>query len=115
MNLDFSGCNILVIGDIMLDEYIVGNDYRISDEAPVPILKVDEFKVYLGGAANVAHNISTMGGNVVLSGVIGGGMGEIRHGYSYSRLMNLFEESHLSNFWHSCFRWINNNQEQNYH
>ena len=49
---------ILVIGDVMLDEYVVGDKYHISGEAPVPILKADRFEVRLGGAANVANNIT---------------------------------------------------------
>lgn len=100
MSIDFSNINILVVGDVMLDEYIVGERYRISDEAPVPILTVDEFLVYLGGAANVANNITSLGGRAFLCGVVGGGdrfdSGGIRHGYSYTRFMNLMEKCGLS-------------------
>ena len=62
---------LLVIGDLILDEYIVGEDYRMSDEAPVPIVKVDKFIPQLGGAANVANNIKALGGDVLLCGAIG--------------------------------------------
>ncbi|PIN68233.1 bifunctional heptose 7-phosphate kinase/heptose 1-phosphate adenyltransferase, partial [Candidatus Woesearchaeota archaeon CG11_big_fil_rev_8_21_14_0_20_57_5] len=67
----FSNQKILVIGDIMLDRYIMGNITRISPEAPVPIVHVQEEKAYPGGAANVAHNIVTMGGMALLIGVCG--------------------------------------------
>jgi len=63
--------NILIVGDLMLDEYIVGDDYSISDEAPVPILKVDRFDTRLGGAANVANNLKHLGYGVLLCGAVG--------------------------------------------
>lgn len=91
-NINFSKINIFVIGDLMLDEYIIGNDYGMSDEAPVPILKVDEFKVCLGGAANVAHNIHSLGGTPIICGVIGGGVDKIRHGHSFTRFMHLCDK-----------------------
>lgn len=63
--------HILVIGDVMLDVFISGTTDRVSPEAPVPILK-EETRVYqLGGAANTAHNIASLGGDVTLIGVIG--------------------------------------------
>jgi len=86
---DFSDCSIFVIGDLMLDEYVVGENYKISDEAPVPILKVDEFKVFLGGASNVAKNIVDLGANVILCGAIG-------RGYSSKRFLNLLHKSSLN-------------------
>lgn len=92
MNIDFSQAKILVVGDLMLDEYIVGRDYRMSDEAPVPILKVDEFKVYLGGAANVAHNIHALGGTPIICGVVGGGVAKDKHGHSFFRFMELINK-----------------------
>ena len=62
---------ILVIGDIMLDEYVYGSIERISPEAPVPIMYNTAKKCYLGGAANVCYNIITMGGCADLVGEIG--------------------------------------------
>jgi len=62
---------VLVVGDIIVDLYIVGENYRISDEAPVPILEVDDFILKLGGASNVANNIKNMGVEVILCGAIG--------------------------------------------
>ncbi len=63
--------SILVIGDIMLDEFIFGNVERINPEAPVPILNVKKREIRLGAAANVANNIISLGGNCVLFGITG--------------------------------------------
>lgn len=68
---DFSKAKILVVGDVMLDQYWSGNARRISPEAPVPVVKVSEDKVRAGGAANVAMNIAALGGEVSLIGTIG--------------------------------------------
>ena len=62
---------ILVIGDIILDEYIWGDVHRISPEAPIPILKTKSENSTLGGAANVANNLITLGCAVTLVGAIG--------------------------------------------
>ena len=62
---------ILVVGDVMLDEYWYGNSNRISPEAPVPIVNFNNKELRLGGAANVAANISSLGGNVTLLSLIG--------------------------------------------
>ena len=63
--------DILVVGDVMLDQYLSGSTDRLSPEAPVPVVKIDsEFSV-LGGAANVANNLATLGANVSLLGVVG--------------------------------------------
>ncbi|MBT3209222.1 MAG: D-glycero-beta-D-manno-heptose-7-phosphate kinase [Bacteroidetes bacterium] len=67
----FRACNIAIIGDLMLDKYIFGKVDRISPEAPIPIIKVEEEKYVPGGAANVAANISTLGGNPFLHGILG--------------------------------------------
>jgi len=67
----FSGKNILVIGDIMLDEYIWGVVNRISPEAPVPVVEVKKRIYAAGGAGNTAANIASLGGLVLLGGVIG--------------------------------------------
>lgn len=63
---------ILVLGDIMFDEYIRGTVSRISPEAPVPIVEVEEEYFRLGGAANVVANIRALGGRCELVGVVGG-------------------------------------------
>ena len=65
------GKRILVIGDIMLDEYLVGSVTRISPEAPVPIIEIEEQHLNLGGAANVALNVSNLGCIPVVVGLIG--------------------------------------------
>src|SRR5437867_1758270 len=54
--LDFPRCRVLVVGDAILDEYLLGDCSRISPEAPVPVLKVHSDKQELGGAANTAAN-----------------------------------------------------------
>jgi len=67
----FSRARVLVLGDLMLDEYIFGRVSRISPEAPVPVLEVESEKLILGGAANVAWNIKALGGQAYLIGVMG--------------------------------------------
>lgn len=62
---------ILVVGDLMLDRYVVGKVTRISPEAPVPVLHVTEEKSVPGGSANVAWNIVSLGGNSTVIGMIG--------------------------------------------
>ena len=68
---DFSEKHVVVIGDIMLDEYVFGDVTRISPEAPVPVLKETKKDWSLGGAANVALNCRHIGCNVDLIGVVG--------------------------------------------
>ncbi len=68
---NFSNTGILVIGDLMVDQYIWGKVKRISPEAPVPVVDVTEENLLLGGAANVAHNILSLGGKVFITGTIG--------------------------------------------
>ena len=68
---NFRKTEILVIGDIMLDQFIWGKVSRISPEAPVPVVEVDHETVMLGGAANVVNNIVSLGGKVLLCGVVG--------------------------------------------
>lgn len=62
---------MLVVGDVMLDEHIQGDVRRLSPEAPVPIVEIQSRRFHPGGAANVAANISSLGGSPVLVGVIG--------------------------------------------
>jgi D-beta-D-heptose 7-phosphate kinase/D-beta-D-heptose 1-phosphate adenosyltransferase len=67
----FANANVLVIGDIILDEYLWGDVSRISPEAPVPVVEISKETKMLGGAANVVNNINSLGGKVSLCGVIG--------------------------------------------
>jgi rfaE bifunctional protein kinase chain/domain len=67
----FSRIRLLVVGDLMLDCFIWGDVERISPEAPVPVLRVSSESFRLGGAANVMHNIRSLGGEVEACGVIG--------------------------------------------
>ena len=67
----FDGLHVLVVGDVMLDRFIVGRVSRISPEAPVPVVRFESEYLRLGGAANVAHNLVTLGGHVSLVGVVG--------------------------------------------
>ena len=72
MNLKMlSKGNVLVVGDIILDKYISGIVDRVSPEAPVPVLKPQKEEIRLGGAANVALNLSSLGSEVTLIGVVG--------------------------------------------
>ncbi len=68
---DFSKTKILVVGDVMLDQYWSGRAGRISPEAPVPVVKVADEDVRAGGAANVALNIADLGAQVQLMGIVG--------------------------------------------
>ena len=63
--------NILVIGDVMLDTYMSGKISRISPEGPIPVFNYKTQNDYLGGAANVAMNLKSIGANVTLCGTIG--------------------------------------------
>ena len=67
----FESTSIIVIGDIMIDQFVIGQVNRISPEAPVPVVKFNHEEFRLGGAANVAHNIRKLGGRVSLLGVLG--------------------------------------------
>ena len=67
----FSTAHVLVIGDAMLDTFIVGRVTRISPEAPVPVVAFDHQTHRIGGAANVAHNITALGGHATLVAVMG--------------------------------------------
>src|SRR5580658_3607071 len=67
----FEGISVLVIGDLMIDEYLRGTVRRISQESPVMVVEVesDEFKP--GGAANVGNNLRALGARVTMAGVVG--------------------------------------------
>ncbi len=62
---------ILVLGDLMLDEFIWGTVERISPEAPVPVVQVARESAFPGGAANVARNLADFGAHVIVGGMIG--------------------------------------------
>ena len=67
----FSKLNVLIIGDVMLDRYLYGKIDRISPEAPVPIVRLEQTDHRLGGAGNVALNIQSLGAKPFLCGLIG--------------------------------------------
>ena len=92
MNLDFSAARVLVIGDVMLDSYWQGETQRISPEAPVPVVHVQDQYQRVGGAANVAMNIQSLGAGAILAGVIG----DDRDG---QRLIELLNQSGIE---HRC-------------
>jgi rfaE bifunctional protein kinase chain/domain len=66
-----AGQKVLIVGDVMLDHYLVGQVERISPEAPVPVVMVEEERYVLGGAGNVARNIVSLGGAPHLLGICG--------------------------------------------
>ena len=67
----FRDARVLVVGDLILDRYVVGSVQRLSPEAPIPVLRPARHQATLGGAANVALNIATLGGEAWLAGVVG--------------------------------------------
>lgn len=83
------GKKILIVGDVGLDEYVMGQVRRISPEAPVPVLEVDEEDLRLGLAANVAQNVASLGGVPMLISVVGDDTGA-------SLLKDLFLKSGVS-------------------
>lgn len=74
---------IAVIGDVMIDKYIWGSISRISPEAPVPVVEVEQESLRLGGAANVANNIASLGGKALMLGVTG----DDRNGLELCRIL----------------------------
>ena len=67
----FADRSILIVGDLMIDHFVIGRVDRISPEAPVPVVQFDHETWRLGGAANVANNLVAMGGRVETVGVVG--------------------------------------------
>ncbi len=67
----FRRANVLVVGDVMLDEFIWGKVSRISPEAPVPVVWVQSESLMPGGASNVANNVRALGGSVDIAGLVG--------------------------------------------
>lgn len=70
-NLNFQNRTVLTVGDVMLDQYVMGNVDRISPEAPIPIFKQNEIRSTLGGSGNVSKNIHTLGAKSILLAVLG--------------------------------------------
>jgi rfaE bifunctional protein kinase chain/domain len=68
---NFGGRRVLVIGDLIADEFIYGEVHRVSREAPVLILKYDTTEVVPGGAGNAANNVTALGGSASLAGLVG--------------------------------------------
>ena len=67
----YSGLRVWVVGDLMLDEYVMGAVERVSPEAPVPVVRVRGTEHRLGGAANVARQVAALGAKVSLVGILG--------------------------------------------
>jgi len=67
----FSKVKIAVVGDMMLDEYLIGKVTRISPEAPVPVVNIEKERFVLGGASNVANNLKSLSAQVSVYGVVG--------------------------------------------
>lgn len=67
----FEPLTVLVVGDVMIDHFLIGQVERISPEAPIPVMTFDHEEYRIGGAANVANNVRTLGGRVSLVGAIG--------------------------------------------
>jgi D-glycero-beta-D-manno-heptose-7-phosphate kinase len=85
-----AGTEVVIVGDVMLDEYIFGTVERISPEAPVPVVRVDKEEYRLGGAGNVAKNIVALGGKAKLFGFLG-------QDAAAKRLENMFQEQGIEN------------------
>lgn len=68
---NFSGLNVLIVGDVMLDRYCWGSVDRISPEAPVPVVRLAHNTNVPGGAANVASNVAGLGARPILVGIVG--------------------------------------------
>ena len=67
----FSSATVLIVGDVMLDQFVIGRVNRISPEAPVPVIEYDRDDYRAGGAANVANNVRALGGRIELVGLTG--------------------------------------------
>lgn len=91
---DFSSVRVLVVGDLMLDRYWHGPVSRISPEAPVPVVRIEQAEERPGGGANVALNLARLGLHVVLGGVIG-------QDEAGRTLLNLLEKSGVASRLHS--------------
>src|SRR3989442_14828415 len=67
----FSSRRVLIVGDVVADEFIYGEVARVSREAPVLILKYDTTQMVAGGAGNAANNVAALGGRASLAGLVG--------------------------------------------
>jgi D-beta-D-heptose 7-phosphate kinase/D-beta-D-heptose 1-phosphate adenosyltransferase len=67
-----AGVRVLVVGDVMLDQYVSGTVERVSPEAPIPVLRIEHEQSALGGAGNVARNVAALGGRASLLATVGG-------------------------------------------
>ena len=85
----FAQLKVCVVGDVMLDRFVVGRVTRISPEAPVPVVRFEREYTRLGGAANVAQNLTALGAQVSLVGVVG-------HDDAAARLRSLLGETGIS-------------------
>ena len=85
----FGQLRVCVVGDVMLDRFVVGRVTRISPEAPVPVVRFEREYSRLGGAANVAQNLTALGAQVSLVGVVG-------NDDASKRLRSLLEETGIS-------------------
>lgn len=79
---------VMVIGDVILDEYVLGNAERMSREAPIPVLELVERRYIAGGAGNPAANIVALGSHALQVGVVG-------HDDSANRLRHILAERHI--------------------
>ncbi|MBC7452258.1 MAG: hypothetical protein H7335_00840, partial [Massilia sp.] len=82
---------ILVVGDVMLDRYWFGEVSRISPEAPVPVVRIERREERLGGAANVARNVASLGAHCALLGVVGADE-------AGAQVAHLLGESHIHSY-----------------
>ena len=87
---EFDNLNVMIIGDVMVDSYLWGKVDRISPEAPVPIVSVQKRENRLGGAANVALNVKSLGANAIMCSVIG-------HDQKGVDFMNLLVKADMTN------------------
>ena len=85
----FNGKKVLLIGDAMIDAYMWGKVERMSPEAPVPVVEIDKHEIRLGGSANCALNIKSLGANPILCTVVGDDI----NGIKFEKLM---KDSNLS-------------------
>lgn len=86
--MNFNDLNILVIGDLMVDEYLIGKSNRLSPEAPVPVICEYNTLIYPGGAANVALNLSKLGVKANCAGIVGND----KYG---NQLINILKENNI--------------------
>ena len=89
----FGRCRVMVVGDIIADEFIYGQITRVSREAPVLILKYDATEMVGGGAGNAANNVAALAGRAVLAGMVGADgegrrlVSSLRRGVERSRIV----------------------------